>query len=47
MVVTDLLNNTVWGVKTLTSGVNNCYVKTDIPKKIFIITKTVVQMLLR
>jgi hypothetical protein len=39
MVVPPLLNNSVWGVKTLTSGVDDCYVKPDIPKQIFSITR--------
>jgi hypothetical protein len=43
MTVPDLLKNTVWGVKTLTSGVDDCYVKPDIPKQIFNITRTVAQ----
>ena len=38
MSVTALLNNSVWGVKTLTSGVDDFYVKPDIPKQIFSIT---------
>ena len=43
MVVPALLNNSVWGVKTLTSGVDDCYVKPDIPKQIFSITRAVAQ----
>ena len=43
MTVSALLNNTVWGVKTLTSGVDDCYVKPDIPKQIFSITRAVAQ----
>ena len=43
MTVTGLMNNTVWGVKTLTSGVHDCHVKTDISKQIFSITRTVSQ----
>jgi hypothetical protein len=43
MTVPVLLNNTVWKVKTLTSGVDDCYVKTDIPKQIFNITRAVTQ----
>ena len=39
----SLMNNTVWGVKTLTSGVHDCHVKTDISKQIFSITRTVSQ----
>jgi hypothetical protein len=30
-----LLNNSVWGVKTLTSGVDDFYVEPDIPRQIF------------
>jgi hypothetical protein len=43
MVVQALLNNSVWKVKTLTSGLDDCYVKPDIPKQIFSITKVVAQ----
>jgi hypothetical protein len=43
MSVSALLNNSVWKVKTLTSGVDDCYVKPDIPKQIFSITRTVAQ----
>jgi hypothetical protein len=43
MTVSDLLNNSVWKVKTLTSGVDDCYVKPDIPKQIFSITRAVAQ----
>jgi hypothetical protein len=44
MALSALLNNSVWKVKTLTSGVDDCYVKPDIPKQIFIITRAVVQV---
>jgi hypothetical protein len=44
MTVPVLLNNSVWKVKTLTSGVDDCYVKPDIPKQIFFsITRAVAQ----
>jgi len=43
MAVPALLNNSVWKVKTLTSGVDDCYVKPDIPKQIFSITRAVAQ----
>jgi hypothetical protein len=41
MTVSSLLNNSVWKVKTLTSGVDDCYVKPDIPNQIFNITSAV------
>ncbi len=43
MAVSALLNNSVWKVETLTSGVDDCYVKPDIPKQIFNITRAVAQ----
>ena len=43
MAVPALLNNSEWGVKTLKSGVDDCYVKPDIPKQIFSITRAVAQ----
>ncbi len=33
----------MWKVKTLTSGVDDCCVKPDIPKQIFSITRAVAQ----
>ncbi len=33
----------MWKVKTLTSGVDDCYVKPDIQKQIFSITRVVSQ----
>jgi hypothetical protein len=44
MSVSALLNNSVWKVKTLTSCVDDCYVMPDIPKQIFIITRSVAQV---
>jgi hypothetical protein len=43
MTVLTFLNTSVWKVKTLTSGVDDYYVKPDIPKQTFSITRAVTQ----